>query len=75
MISHISFFPQYPRRNPDCSFVYLPKELPYIIRVIAWKVKGGNLHSGCSARGTEVSVELIQDEEMVIYVVGSIGKH
>lgn len=57
MISHVTLFPQFPKRNPGCSFVYLSKELPYIIRVIAQKVKGGNLHSVCSARETEVSVD------------------
>lgn len=57
MMSHISLFPQYPKRNSGCSFVYLSEVLPYIIRVMVQKVKGGNLHSVCSAREIEVSVD------------------
>lgn len=57
MSSHVTLFPQYPKRNPGCSFLYLSKGLPYIIRVIVWQGKGGNLHSVSSARETEVSVD------------------
>lgn len=37
--------------------MYLSRELPYIIRVMVWKVRDGNLCSVSSARGTEVSVD------------------
>lgn len=30
------------------------QELPYLIGVIVWKGRSGNLHSVCSVRGTEV---------------------
>lgn len=78
MISHITTFPQYPKRNPGCLFVYLSKELSYIIRVVVWKVKGGNLHSVCSARGTEVSVDRSAVSTIQVngcYSIGNIGKY